>query len=179
MAPATCDLTQAEQRIQFHLLDTLEFFAAAGSLDHLPQLGDILQAVDQPGIGGFAIATGPARFLVIGLHRLRQIEVRHESHIGLIDAHAESDGRNHNHRFFRQETALMRRPHVGSQTGMIGQRIEAFLLQPVCGLLGLVARQAVNNTGMTAMLGFQKFEQLTPAILLEADLVADVGPVKA
>ena len=65
------------------------------------------QGRSHPCIGRRAIASGASGFLVIAFDTLRQIEVRHEADIGLVDAHAEGDGRHHDHAFLALETRLV------------------------------------------------------------------------
>jgi hypothetical protein len=57
-----------------------------------PLLHDVAEAVGHPRVGGRAVAAGAAGLLVIALDALRQVEVRDEAHVGLVDAHAEGDG---------------------------------------------------------------------------------------
>ena len=52
----------------------------------------IFFAPEQDAIGGKAVATGAARFLVILLDGFRQREMDHGADGGFIDAQAESDG---------------------------------------------------------------------------------------
>ena len=78
-----------------------------GILDHLAQAGDVLQAIDHPGIGGQAVAAGAAGLLVIGFEALGQIEMGDEAHVGLVDAHAEGDGGDHDDAVFLEEAVLV------------------------------------------------------------------------
>ncbi len=73
-----------------------------------PSPHDVLQAVDHPRLGRFAVATGAAGFLIVGLDALRQIEMRDEAHVGFVDAHAERDGRDDHHRVVAQKAVLIR-----------------------------------------------------------------------
>jgi hypothetical protein len=82
------------------------------TVEHLPQRDDVLQAVDQPGVRGQAVAAGAAGLLVVGLDGLRQVEVGDEAHVRLVDAHAEGDGGDDDHALLAQEAppgALARR----------------------------------------------------------------------
>ena len=83
--------------------------------------GRVLQAVDHPDLRRQPVAAGAAGFLVIGLQALRRVEMGDEAHVGLVDAHAEGDGRRHHHAVVLQEPALVLRPHLGGQPGVIGQ----------------------------------------------------------
>ena len=62
---------------------------------------------------------------------------------------------------------------------MVGQGGKALSGQPAGGLFGFLARQAVNNPCVTRVLCFQERQQLLPGVVLEANAIANVGPVKA
>ena len=70
LAPATGFLAERQHGFQLVPLDALVPLVALGTLHHLPQQQDVLQAVGHPGVGRQAIAAGAAGFLVIGLSRL-------------------------------------------------------------------------------------------------------------
>ena len=120
-AAAGGDLAPAEQCVEFHPLDALVFLARFGLVDQLAQAHDILQAVDHPRFGGLPVAAGPSRLLVIGFHALRQVHMGHEPHIGLVDAHAEGDGRRDDHAVLVLEAGLVGGARRRGQAGMIGQ----------------------------------------------------------
>ncbi len=52
-------------------------------------------AVKQHGIRLFAVPSGTPRLLEISLRTLGDVEVEHQAHVGLVDAHAESVGGDH------------------------------------------------------------------------------------
>ena len=115
-------------------------------VDHLALLDDVLQAVGEPGGRRQPVAPGAAGLLVVALDRLRQVEVGDEAHVGLVDAHAERDGRDHDQAVLAQEPGLVgargpRRP---------GPRGTAAPAMPCAGqelrrLLHRGARQAVDD----------------------------------
>ena len=76
-------------------------------LDPAAGAGEILGAPEQPGLGRVAVATGAAGFLVIGLDRLGHAGMGDEADVGLVDAHAEGDGRGHHHLFAGDERRLV------------------------------------------------------------------------
>ena len=78
-------------------------------LDPLAGAGEILGAPEQPGLGRVAVAAGAAGFLVIGLDRLGDAGMGDEADVGLVDAHAEGDGRGHHHLLGRDERRLVAR----------------------------------------------------------------------
>ena len=62
---------------------------------------------------------------------------------------------------------------------MVGQGGKALGGQPAGGFFGFLARQAVHNPGVSRVLCFQERQQLLPGVVLEANAIANVGPVKA
>ena len=72
---------------------------------------EILGAPEQPGLGRLAVAAGAAGLLIIGLDRFGQAGMGDEAHVGLVDAHAEGDGRDHHHVLAADERGLVARPH--------------------------------------------------------------------
>jgi hypothetical protein len=90
-------------------LQALAFLAGLGRfVDHLAQQHHVAEAVGHPGLGRQAVAAGAAGFLVVALDRLGQVEVGDEAHVGLVDAHAEGDRRDHHDAVLAQEAALVR-----------------------------------------------------------------------
>ena len=53
------------------------------------------------------VAAGTPGFLVIGFQGFRQIEVSDKAHVGLVDAHAEGDGRHHDQPFHVEKALLV------------------------------------------------------------------------
>lgn len=66
------------------------------TVDDAPDTCDVLVGVEEVAVGGFAVAAGPARLLVVALDRLGQRKVDDEAYIRLVDAHAEGDRGAHN-----------------------------------------------------------------------------------
>ena len=129
---------------------------------HLAQQHHVLQAVAEPGVGGQAVAAGAAGLLVVGLERLRQVEVRHEPHVRLVDAHAEGDGRHHDQAVLAQEALLVHAAHLGAQARVVGQGGDAVVGKERRRLLGAPAREAVDDAGVAGMLALQEAQQLLP-----------------
>ena len=149
------------------------------ALHERQQRGDIRHAVGHPGIGRQTVAAGAAGFLVIGLERLGRIEMRDEAHVGLVDAHAEGDGRDHDHALVLEEAILVALAHRRIEPGVIGQRHAAFAAQPGRDFLDAFARQAIDDAGIAAMLGIEEGPELISRVVLGDDAVADVRPVEA
>jgi len=100
-------------------------------------LHDVGEAIRHPGGGRLAIATGAPGFLVISLDALRQIEMRHETHVGLVDTHAERDRRDDHDAVLVDEAILMAGAQISVKAGVIGQRPYAGPGQRGCGVFNL------------------------------------------
>ena len=143
-------LAPAEQGIELGALAALVLLVGLRGGDELRELHHVLQAVHHPRVGGLAVAAGAARLLVVGLDALRQIEVRHEPDVGLVDTHAERDRRDDDQRVLHEETPLILRARRGGQARVIRQRGKPLLHEPFGDALRLVARQAVDDAGLAA-----------------------------
>ena len=98
---------QRQQCVKLAAHDLLELFAGHfAGVYHAALVHHVLQAVDHPGIGRQAIAAGAAGLLIVALNIFRHVQVRHKSHIGLVDAHAKRNGGDHDHALVAQETVL-------------------------------------------------------------------------
>jgi hypothetical protein len=104
-------------------------------VDHLPLLHDVGEPVGQPRGGRQPVASGAAGLLVVALHGLRQVQVRDEPHVRLVDAHAERNGRHHDQAVLAQEPRLVRRAHPRVQPRVVGQRGDALGEQELGRLL--------------------------------------------
>ena len=93
---------------------------------------------------------GAARLLVIGLDVLRDVHVRDEADVGLVDAHAEGDRRDHDDVVLAQEPLLVARALLGGHAGVVGQRPESLRGEPLGRLLGHLAREAIDDAAVAA-----------------------------
>ena len=126
-APAVVRLGQRQQRVELAAHARCLNSSPAGLSSIMRRwLHHVLQAVGHPGVGRQAVAAGAAGLLVVALDVLGQVEVGDEAHVGLVDAHAEGDGRDHHDAVLAQEAVLVALPHVGVQAGVVGQRVDAF-----------------------------------------------------
>ena len=98
---------------------------------------------------------------------------------GLVDAHAEGDGGDHDDAVFAQKAVLVRLAQARFQPGVVGQGVDAVLAQRLGDVFHLFARLAVDDARLARVFALDKAQQLLGRILLFDDLVADVGPVKA
>ncbi len=175
---ATGFFAQGEHGIELVLLQPLVALVTFGVLQHLLEHQHVLQTVGHPGIGGQTVTPCPTGFLIISLERFGQVHVRDEPHVGLVDAHAERDGRDHDQPFLVEKALLIGRPGFGGQAGVIRQRRIAVVTEKDSDLIDLLARQAVDDTGVAAALG-KESQQLFARLFLGHDAIKDVGPVEA
>ena len=121
-AAALDRLAQREHRVEV-LREPASVVPVAGRVvDHLALLHDVGEAVGEPGGGGQAVAARPAGLLVVALDRLGQVEVGDEPDVGLVDAHAEGDRRDHDDAVLAQEARLVRGAGRAVEPGVVRQR---------------------------------------------------------
>ena len=178
-AAAVGGFAQRQHGIQLAALQPLEFLAGFRRLDEAPLLHHVVQAIGHPDFSRQAIAAGSPGFLVIGLDGPRQVHVRHEAHIRLVDAHAEGDGGHDDHAVLALEGSLHVAAFGSLQAGMVGTGMKALLLQEGRHLLGAVARRAVDDARFPLVAITDEAQQLLVAVALLDDPVADVGAVEA
>ena len=167
--PAALDrLAQRQHRVEV-LREPAPVVPVAGRVvDHLALLHDVGEAVGEPGGGGQAVATRPARLLVVALDRLRQVEVGDEPDVGLVDAHAEGDRRDHDDAVLAQEARLVRGAGRAVEPGVVRQRRDALRGEELGGLLDRLAREAVDDARVARVLGAQQLEELAARLVLRA-----------
>ena len=127
-APALRRFAVGEHGVKLLALDALLLVGRVGVLDHLAVDHHVVQPVGHPALGGLAVASGAPGFLVIGLEALRQVEVGDEAHVGLVDAHAEGDGRDHDDAVLAQEALLVALARLRVEPGVVGQGADPLLL---------------------------------------------------
>ena len=112
----------------------------------------ILPVVQQDAVRGFAVASGASGLLIIAFHVLRHIIVNDERNIGLVDAHAEGVGRDHDGLAVVQEVVLIGEALLGVETGVVARCGQAAAQQHVAHLLDRLARRAVDDAALVAPL---------------------------
>ena len=122
LAPAAGGLAQAEQRVQPLMLDPFRLLRPLRIVDHQAADPDIVHAVEHQGFRRQPVPPGAADFLVIGFDGRRDVGVGDEADVRLVDAHAEGDGRNHDHAVLRQEAILMPVANRLIHAGVVGHR---------------------------------------------------------
>ena len=130
------------------------------------------------GPGRQAVASGAAEFLVVGFDVAGQVGVGDVAHVGLVDAHAEGDGGDHDHAVPGHEGILIGLALGLVHAGVVGQGGNAVPLQQQRRRLGLLARQAIDDAALAAVFGRDR-QQLFLPVALERHREPDVGPVEA
>src|SRR5699024_215296 len=95
LAAAPCGLAETQHGIELMVLTTLVLFATTGFLEHIAKQYHVVKAISHPSGSGLTITASTARFLIIALNALGDIQVGDKAHIGLINAHTKSDGGHH------------------------------------------------------------------------------------
>ena len=139
---------------------------------------EIAPAEQQQAIGPQPIAARPADLLVVVLQALRQVVVEDEPHVGLVDPHAERDGRHHDRDLVAREKLL-----VVASRGVIHPRVvrqdgPALRLQAGRQLIHAAPRAAVDDARVIAV-RFQEGHRLRRAIRSGPDFQEQVLPVVA
>src|SRR6187455_1393408 len=83
--PAGGRLAQAQQRIELGACHALELVLRVRCLDHAPMIDDVGESVRHPRIGRRAVTPRAPGLLVIPFDAFRQIEMRDETYVGLVD----------------------------------------------------------------------------------------------
>ena len=119
-----------------HRLALHEFF-------HLLQ---ILSGIERDADTFTSIASAPACFLIIPFKRLWHVVMDHETHIGLVNTHSESNGSDNNIDAFKQESVLISRTCRRIHSRMICQRLYIVHLQQFGQFLDLFTAQTIYNS---------------------------------
>jgi hypothetical protein len=110
--------------------------------------------------------------------------VRDEAHVGLVDAHAERDRRDHDHSVFAEEPLLRAAAHARIEARVVRQCVHAVRRKERGELLGARAGQRVDDArdgGARCIrtLAPDEVEQLLANLELGADAVLDVRTIEA
>ena len=125
-------LSQGQQGVELFAKALFENLVRRALVDHAPLLNHVLQAVTHPGIGALAVTACATGFLVIAFHVFGHVQMRHEAHIGLVDAHAKGNGGDHDPALFPQEAVLVLLAKFGIHAGVVSQGMHALLAQLRC-----------------------------------------------
>ena len=108
----------------------------------------------------------------------RQIDVQHEAHIGLVDAHAEGDGGHHDQALLMLEAALIFFPRLHLHAGVVGQGGEAVGVEGGGDVVRLALGEAIDDAAL-APTGVEEAQHLLRRAGLLGGAIADVGAVEA
>ena len=178
LAPAVLGLGKAEERVQPLVVGLLALDRRRTFVDLGAAQPDVVGAVERQGVGGRAVAARPADLLVVALDRLRQVGVGDVADVGLVDAHAEGDGRADDEPVLPLEAGLAAAALVGVEPGVVGERRVAGLPQREAERLGLGAGGAVDDPGLAAA-GADVAEDLPARVVLGLEGERQVRPVEA
>ena len=176
--PAGRRLAVAEQGIEALVLPALAVRTRILVLDELAAHPDVLEAVEHVRLGRGAVAARAADLLIIGLHAAGQIGVEDVAHVRLVDPHAESDGGDDHHARLGHESVLVRLPRLLLHARVVGERAHPVPRQHGGGLLGLAARQAVDDAALALVPG-DEVPKLPLPVALHLHRELDVGAVEA
>src|SRR5690606_40724741 len=84
-AAALDGLAEGEHGVEVHGLAAAVGGIPLAAVDHLAEVDDVLQAVDEPGGGREAVAPGASRLLVVALDGLGEVQVGDEADVGLVE----------------------------------------------------------------------------------------------
>ena len=147
-------------------------------VDHLAQAHHVLQTVNHPGFGRRPVASRTPSLLIVGFDAFRQVEMRDEPHVGLVDAHTESNRRHHDHAIIAQKPLLVGGAHARVEPRMVGQGRMTLRGKPHRSFLDLAARHAIHDARATRLSG-EKMRKLLARIGTRAHGVADVRAIEA
>ena len=90
---------------------------------------------------------GAARLLVVGLEARRQRPVPDRAHVGLVDAHPERVGGDHDVGLAAHERVLRAGAGIRGHAGVVGGRLQALGAEQLGDLLGALAGSAIDDRG--------------------------------
>ena len=141
-------------------------------------LGDVAGAEEQEAVPGQAVAPGAAGFLVVALDVFRQVVMNDPADVGLVDAHAEGDGRADDAGLVPEEKILVAGPLGGIEAGVVGPRTEAAAGERLGDALGGGAAGAVDDAAL-GLTGADEIDDLFCGLILGDDAVGEIGAVEA
>ena len=153
-----------------------------GELDEELAQATVAGRVVEDALGGVAVASGAARFLVVGLDRLGQVVVDDEADVGLVDAEAEGVGRDDDADAVAGEGVLDADAVFLGHAGVVAGAADAAALKRLGERLDALAGRAVDDGGGLAAEGFEQLGDLLQLLLLAAHadgVEAKVGAVEA
>ncbi len=179
LAAASDRLAECQHRVEMLPETGLEGAVAGRLVDHAALLHDVAESVGHPGDGCLAVAARAAGLLVVPLDGLRQVDVGDEPDVGLVDAHAERDRRDHDDAVLAEESGLVRGARLGRKARVVRQRVDPLGGEELRRLLDRLAAQRVDDAGRPYALRPDEGDELAARVGLRLDAVLDVRPVEA
>ena len=118
----------------------------------------IIRRIQEDTAGGLLIATGAAGLLHVVFQRARNVGVQDQPHVGLVDAHAEGVGGDHDPQLAVDEAPLQVLLGLGRNLAVKGGRGVSLVPQEGSQFLGLAAAGAVDD-GASGGIGRQVVRQ--------------------
>ena len=147
------------------------------ALHELLELLNVLVAVKGQAVSFAAVAARTPRLLVVAFERLGNVVVDDVAHVGLVDAHAESDRGDDHLDALHEEGVLVGGARRGVHAGVVGQRADAVGHEQFRELLDLLAAQAVDDAALALVL-LDETDDLAVHVVLGPDLVVEVRTVE-
>ena len=148
------------------------------TLHEFLQLIQVLAGIEGDALAFAAITSRASRLLIIALKALGNVVVDDKSHIGLVNAHAEGDGRHNDVHILAEEGILVSTTHGTLHTGMVGQRLDVVEPQHLGEFLYLLAAQAIDDARLP-FICLDKFDNLTIHVLgLGTNLIVKIGTIE-
>ena len=129
-------------------------------------------------LGRIPVAARASDLLVIRLDAARKIGMEDVAHVRLVDPHAEGDGGDDHHARLGHECVLVCLPLLLLHARVVGEGPDPVRRQHGGGLLGLAARQAVDDAALALVPG-DEVPELTLPVALHFHREFDVGTVEA
>ena len=117
------------------------------ALHHRAPLRGVAVAVEQQTLGRQPVAAGAPGLLLVVLDALRHRGVDDEPYVAAIDPHAERDRGDDDVEPFGAEVGADRRAFAGTETRVVGARVDAAASQRLGERLGVLPADAVDDRG--------------------------------
>ena len=107
--------------------------------------------------------------------------MRHETHVGLVDAHAKGNRCHHHHAVFTQERFEIGSAILMTHAAVVCKRTNAVIAQRIGHILGRCAVHAVDNARVAGVLFLDEVDKLAKrlgGLALFGHAVTDVGAIE-
>ena len=145
LAAAAGRFAKRHEIVELHRLDALALLGRGAVEDLAPPELDVARAIKRERVGGQSVAAGAADLLIIGFDRRGHVGVKDEADVGLVDAHAEGDGRADDAIVLALKGVLGAGANVMIEPGVIGERAPAGARKFGRELLRPAPRRAIDD----------------------------------